>query len=91
MEEFNSFGNAVFHPPSPGVVDDKEFEGGVHIISNQKGRFGMAVFPDDNLPYHPFVVAQGNQGFMDQGVGELSFGMRDMDALPWGHLIELLD
>ena len=91
MEEFNGLGNAILDPPSPGVVGDKEFKRGVHVIGNQESRFDMAVSPDDDLPNQSFVVAQRNQGFMDQGVGEFSFGMRDMDALPRGHLIELVD
>jgi len=91
MEEFNGLGNAILAPPSPGVVGNKEFHRGVQVIGNQESRFQMAVFPDDDLPYHSIVVAQRNQGFMDQGVGEFSFGMRDMDALPRRHLIDLAD
>ena len=51
----------------------------------------MAVFSDNDLPDHALVVAQGNHGFMDQGVRELSFGMRDMNPFPRGHLIKMLD
>jgi hypothetical protein len=51
----------------------------------------MTVFSDDNLPNHALVVAQSDPGFMNQGVGELSFGMRDMDAFPRGDLIQVLD
>ena len=91
MEEFNGLGNAILDPPSPGVVSHQEFQGGVAIIGNQESRFVMAVLPEDDLPYHSFVVAQRDQGFMDQGVGELSFGMRDMDAFPRRHLIDLMD
>ncbi len=80
MKEFNSLGNAILDPPSPGIVGNKEFQWGVHVIGNQESRFEVAVFPDDNLPYQPIVVAQRNQGFMDQGVGELSFGVRDEDG-----------
>jgi hypothetical protein len=50
-----------------------DFKGGVHIIGNQEGRFGMAFFTDNDLPDHSLVVAQGNHGFMDQGVRKLSF------------------
>ena len=91
MEEFNSFSNAVFYSPSPGVVSDQEFKGGVQIIGNQESRLGMTVFSDNDLPNHALVVAQRDHGFMNQGVGELSFGMRDMNTFPRGHLIKMLD
>ena len=91
MEEFNGLGNAILDPPSPGVVGDQEFQGGVVVIGNQESRFVMAVLPDDELPYPSFVVAQRDPGFMDQGVGEFSFGMRNMDALPRRHLTDLMD
>jgi len=91
MEELNGLGDTVFYPPSPGVIGNQEFQGRVHIIGNQEGRFDMAVFSDNDLSDHALVVAQGDHGFMNPGVGELSFGMRDMNALPGGDLIQVLD
>ena len=91
MEEFDGFGNAVFDPPSAGIVADQPFNGGVHVIGNQKGRFGMTVFADDDLPYHPFVVAQRDQRFINQEIGEFPFGMRDVNSLPGRYLIELVN
>ena len=58
MEEFNGLGNAILDPPSPGVVSHQEFQGEVQVIGNQESRFVMAVFPDDDLSNHSFVMAQ---------------------------------
>jgi len=51
----------------------------------------MTVFANDDLPNHPFVMTQWNQRFVNQEVGEFPFGMGDVDALPGGDLIELLN
>ena len=88
MEEFNGLSDTVFYRPSPGIVCNQQFQIGIQIIGNQESRLGMAVLSDNDLSNHALVVAQRDRGFMNQGVGELSFGMRDMNTFPRGHLIK---
>ena len=42
----------------------------------------MAVAPNDYLAQIPLVLRQRDNGFVDQWVGILPLGVRDMDALP---------
>jgi len=49
VEKLDRFGDEIFHPPAPGVIRDKEFQGDFKIIRDEKSWFFMAIAPDNNL------------------------------------------
>ncbi len=43
MEKLDRLGDAIFHPPAPGIVADDQFHGGVEVVGNEKSWFFPAI------------------------------------------------
>lgn len=90
MEELDGFGDGVLQPPSPRIVSHQEIEGGLEVVGDQAGRFFMAIAPHNDLAQHSLVIPERDERMVDLGMGIFSFLVGDMNPLPGGELIQVL-
>ena len=82
VEELDSLGDGIFHPPPSGVVSHEQFQGGSEVIGDEEGGLLMAVALNNHLAQFTLIVRQSDEGFVDHRIGVFPFTMGDVDAFP---------
>jgi hypothetical protein len=89
VEELDGFCDAIFDAPTAGVVADEGLDRGVEVVGDQERGLLVAVAANDDLAEVALVAAQADAGVVYLGVGELSLLVRDVDAPPGLHALDV--
>lgn len=89
VEELDSLGDDILHPPSSGVIADDALRRRGKVVGDQKGRGFTTVSPKDDLPELSLIILEVHEGLMDVRIGIFALVMRNVDLLPRGEFLQI--